>query len=588
MIEKYYEDELRYLYESGKEFAKAYPDRAQFLNIDAVGDRDPYVERLFEGFAFLTGRIREKIDDSFPELTEGLINLMWPNFLHEFPSTTIVQFAPRKGFLQETRTLPRGSELLSGPAGAERAICKFTTTTDVRLNPITLERVEKTSLTGAKASLALHFQFGPGAQWKNLKLSPLRLYLHAELPTALMLYDFLTSRVSSCRVVVGDNVFSFTIDAETAITPGGFSGDESILPLDSRSFQGYSLLQEYFAFPEKFFFVDLNGLESSPAPDPSPQRFSVHFTFDADFPPDKQFTKDNFRLFCSPAANLFKKSVEPVVYDGKETQYRIVADAGYPASVRPHSIISVVGIDRTSGARTAFESLYAFTALAKNKMRTYAPQYRVSPGGNRELYVTFGGELLEAGPQGPASRLQEINCTIDAWCTNGVIPREEIRDNGITNPGASFPDFVTFTNITRPTLPVMPPADGEYLWVFLSHLSSTFTSLSSPATLKPLLRLYDWSGSEGRGRKIDAITEVSSKPVEQVVNGASLRGVEFTCGVQETSFLDIGDVRLFGQVLKEFLAHYISINTFLELAIVLKPSGTTIRWNSLKGKKWPI
>jgi len=576
------------LYESGREFAKAYPDRAQFLNIDAVGDRDPYVERLFEGFAFLTGRIREKLDDSFPELTEGLINLMWPNFLQEFPSTTIVQFTPRKGFLQETRFLPRGSELLSNPVGQERAICKFTTTAAVRLNPVTLERVEKSTGTAGKANLTLHFQLGPGAQWKNLNLSPLRLYLHAELPTALMLYDFLTARVRSCRVVCGDNVSQAHIDPAAAITPGGFLPEESVLPLDSRSFHGYSLLQEYFAFPEKFFFVDINGLETVPVADPSPQRFSVHLSFDADFPPDKPFSQDNLRLFCAPAVNLFKKGVEPVIYDGKETEYRIVADAGYPASVRPHSIISIVGIDRTSGLRAAFESLYSFHAAAQNKPRTYSSQYRLSPGGNRELYVSFGGELLDGSAQGAASQLHEINCTIDAWCTNGVVPREEIRDKGIANPGADFPDFVTFGNITRPTLPVRPPAEGEYLWVFLSHLSSTFTSLSSPATLKPLLRLYDWSGSEGRGRKIEAITEVSSKPIEQVVNGASLRGVEFTCAVQESAFLDVGDARLFGQVLKEFLAQYVSINTFLELAIVLKPSGTTVRWNSLKGKKWPI
>ena len=96
MIEKYYEEELRYLYESGREFANAHPDRAQFLNIDSVGDRDPYVERLFEGFAFLAARIREKIDDSFPQLTEGIINLLWPQLLQELPSTAIIQLSPHR------------------------------------------------------------------------------------------------------------------------------------------------------------------------------------------------------------------------------------------------------------------------------------------------------------------------------------------------------------------------------------------------------------------------------------------------------------------------------------------------------------
>src|SRR5512133_2960334 len=126
MIEKYYEEELQYLYESGKEFAKAHPDLARFLNIDAVGDRDPYVERLFEGFAFLTARIREKLDDSFPQLTEGLLNLMWPQFLQEVPSIAIAQFKPRPSFLHETKTLPRGTEVLSNPAGSHGAICRFT------------------------------------------------------------------------------------------------------------------------------------------------------------------------------------------------------------------------------------------------------------------------------------------------------------------------------------------------------------------------------------------------------------------------------------------------------------------------------
>jgi type VI protein secretion system component VasA len=56
----------------------------------------------------------------------------------------------------------------------------------------------------------------------------------------------------------------------------------------------------------------------------------------------------------------------------------------------------------------------------------------------------------------------------------------------------------------------------------------------------------------------------------------------------EANFLDTGDARLFGEVLKEFLAQYVSVNTFLELVVVLKPSGAAIRWNSLKGKRWPI
>jgi type VI secretion system protein ImpG len=588
MIEKYFEEELRYLYESGKEFAKAYPDRAQFLNIDAVGDRDPYVERLFEGFAFLAARIREKIDDSFPELTESLINIMWPNFLKELPAVAIVQFAPRAGLLQETRVLPRGSELLSNPVGPEHAVCRFTTTADVRLVPVSLESIEKSVDARGKASLGFNFKLGPGVQWKNLSPGPVRLYLHAELPTALMLYEYLTTRVRSCKITYGLSGGAFDIDPDSAVTPAGLSADESLVPQDSRSFWGYSLLLEYFAYPEKFFFIDLNGFDGNAIRDASSQLFSFSLSFNADFPPDTPFTKDNFRMFCAPATNIFRKDADPITLNGLETEYRVIADAAYPTSVFAHSIVSVVGINRTTGERSAYESLYSFKMNKKKQDHTYAVQYRRGVHNRRDLYLAFGGDLLSDGDDGKSKEIRQENCSIEAWCTNGILPREEVREGGINKPGANFPDYVTFVNITRPTLPLPPPGDDDYLWTFLSHLSSTLTTLSSPDPLKALLRLYDWSGSEGRGRKIESITDVSSKPVDYIVNGSSVRGIEFTVSLLEANFLNSGDVRLFGEILKEFLAQYVSINTFLELVFVLKPSAATIRWNSLKGTRWPI
>src|SRR5271154_6173199 len=104
-ILRYYEAEMRYLREAGKEFAQAHPDRARMLNLDRVGDRDPYVERLYEGFAFLSGRLQQKLDDELPELTEGLVSLLWPHYLRMIPSLSIVEFVPLAETLQKTETL---------------------------------------------------------------------------------------------------------------------------------------------------------------------------------------------------------------------------------------------------------------------------------------------------------------------------------------------------------------------------------------------------------------------------------------------------------------------------------------------------
>jgi type VI secretion system protein ImpG len=582
MIEKYYEEELRYLYESGREFARAHPDRAQLLNVDAVGDRDPYVERLFEGFAFLAARIREKLDDSFPELTEGLFNLMWPGLLQEIPSVAIVQFKARTGLLQETRVLPRGSELLSSPVGPELAICKFTTTSDVRLNPLSLSNVVKTVDTKGKASLAFHFKLDPGVQLKNLTLSPLRVYLHAEMPSALMLHEFLSRLVTAARITAGDNVLSCDVDPAGAVTPCGMAENESILPQNSRSFSGFALLLEYFVYPEKFLFVDLNGFENLPFSEEPPDSLTYSITFDKDFPPDKPFSRENFRLFCAPAANIFKKDAEPVHMSGLETEYRVAADTSYPTSFFTHSVIGIEGIERATGKRSSYESLYSFSSGGSRRPRTFATQYRYAPDGRRDLYITLGGDLLSSSGK---NEIREENLSIDIYATNGILPREEIREGGITNPGTNFPDYVSFSNITRPTLPCLPPKNDEFLWSCIMHLSSTYTTLSSPDTLKSLLRLYDWSHSEGRSRRIDAITDATSRPVERLVNGSALRGVEFTVSLVESNFFDIGDIHLFGQVIKEFLSQYVSINTFLDLVFVLKPSGATVRWQSLDGKK---
>ena len=99
-ILRYYEAEMRYLREAGSEFARAYPDRARMLNLDRIGERDPHVERLFEGFAFLMGRLRHKLDDELPELTEGIVSMLWPHYLRMIPSLSILELQPNHGSLQ--------------------------------------------------------------------------------------------------------------------------------------------------------------------------------------------------------------------------------------------------------------------------------------------------------------------------------------------------------------------------------------------------------------------------------------------------------------------------------------------------------
>lgn len=578
MIEKYYEEELRYLYESGKEFAKAHPDRAQFLNIDSVGDRDPYVERLFEGFAFLAGRIREKLDDSFPQLTEGIINLLWPQLLQEIPSTAIARFTPRKGLLQEAKILKRGSEVLSDPIGPDLCVCRFITTQDIELNPISLSGVEKETDTHGNEILSFHFKLDSGVSWSNCSVKNMRLYLHAELPTALMLHENMTTSVIRASIIINNK--NYDLDPATAISPGGLSHDQALRPGDQRSFWGYSLLTEYFVYSDKFLFVNLGGFEILPFLDPEPHSFVYKVTMSKTFPGDKPFSSNCFQLYCSPIVNLSLQETEPVSRTGRQSEYRIIADSSSPNSVSPHSLISVTGIDRITGERSEYKPLYTFANISSFDERTYSSRHVQMASGKREMYLVTGGNQTNI-----QNDIREENLSIMAWCSNGEIPRDYIRVGGINKQGKGFPTDVRIKNITRPTLPHTPPNEKNYMWIFQSHLSSTWASLATAESLKNFLKIYNWSGQEGRMRRINSIEDVKSIPSEMIMKGCPIRGVQIIITLRESAFKDSGDIHLFGQILHEFLGQFISINSFLELEFIQKPSGKILQWEPKEGKK---
>ncbi|MFW6254380.1 MAG: type VI secretion system baseplate subunit TssF, partial [Chitinivibrionales bacterium] len=316
--------------------------------------------------------------------------------------------------------------------------------------------------------------------------------------------------------------------------------------------------------------------------DPEPTSFTYKIVLAGEIPHSMPFSKENFRMFCTPVVNLFKHHTVPVNRSGLKTEYRVIADTTYPQSIQAHSIISVTGIDKVTGDSYDYEPLHSFKNISNKKARTYTARYQNGFDNRRAISLQIGGEQL-AGEE-----IHEESLTIHAWCTNGDLPREEIREGGISTPGRKWPDFIMLSNITRPTLACRPPAGEDYLWMFLSHLGSTYTTLADADALKSFLRLYNWSQGEGKGRRIDAITEATAEPTQMVVQGALIRGVRFSVGIQAAQFNDSGDLHLFGEVLKEFLAQYVSVNSFVELVFVLKPSGQTMTWNSIAGRRWQI
>ena len=191
---RYFDAEMRYLREAAKEFAQTHPDRAAMLDLDKAGTPDPYVERLFEGFAFSMGRLREKIDDDLPELTEGLVSMLWPHYLRTIPSLSVVALTPALHAMKMAEVVPAGLEVYSRPVGPKNTVCRYRTTQDVMLNPLSVSAVTMTTEPDGRSLLRMRMACSSQADWSHADLSRLSLYLGADAPVSSQLHLMLTKR----------------------------------------------------------------------------------------------------------------------------------------------------------------------------------------------------------------------------------------------------------------------------------------------------------------------------------------------------------------------------------------------------------
>ncbi len=270
---EYYESELSFLRQMGAEFAEKHPKIASRLQLEGNRCDDPHVERLLEGFAFLAARVHLKIDDEFPQITEGLLSVLYPHFLRPIPPMTVAEFRldPTQGKLTTGLKIPRGTVLYSRPI--EGVPCKFRTCYEATLWPIEVAEAKWTTpdklnpplrAPEAVAALRVELRCLSDVGFDKLKVPSLRFYLHGESDIAHTLYELLSNNCT--QIVLRDPANTrkppITLPANS-LRPMGFTENESMLPYPRRSFVGYRLLQEYFSLPEKFFFFELQGLEGT-------------------------------------------------------------------------------------------------------------------------------------------------------------------------------------------------------------------------------------------------------------------------------------------------------------------------------------
>jgi len=596
----YYENELTFLRQMGKEFAEKHPKIAARLQLDVNRCEDPHVERLLEGFALLAARVHLKIDDEFPQITEGLLNILYPHFLRPIPSMTVAQFRldPEQGKLTTGLSIPRDSILYSRPV--DGVPCKFRTCYDVTLWPLEVGDARWVTpdklnpplrAPDAVAALRVELRGLSDVSFEKLQMSSLRFYLHGEGDVVNTLYELLSNNCRQIMVRDPDNPKKppHTLRAKS-LRPMGFSESESVLQYPRRSFQGYRLLQEYFAFPDKFFFFELKDLEQSWKAIPG-GRAEIIFLISPFEAEQRQqrlavaVTAKAILLGCSPIINLFPQTAEPILLTQRRSEYPVVPDARRRMATEIFSIEDVVSSDPATHELTHYEPFYSYrhrTLMEKNQTFWYSTRRPSSRQGDEGSEVSLLLVDLAMRTCLPDTQVITAHCT----CTNRDIPARcpfgnENGDFEVEGIG-SIKGAVA---LRKPTPTLRPPMGRNALWRLISHLALNYLSLVEEGreALQEVLRLYNFSDSADLDKQVSGITGVSSKRHFARINSES--GIAFARGTRVDMEFDEdnysgGGVFLFAAVIDHFLGLYASLNSFSQLVVKTRQRRGVL-------KEWP-
>jgi len=612
----YYNRELQYIRETGQEFAREFPKIAGRLGIETLECTDPYVERLLESFAFLTARVQLKLDAEFPRFTQHVLQMVYPHYLSPTPSMTVVQMVPSlsEGALADGFRVPRGSALKSVVARGEQTSCEYRTAQDVTLWPLELSAAEYTSFLGdlgtlripgkPKAALRLRLRASAGLNFDQLALNDLPLYLPGGDEIAFRIYELMLAHAVALvvRPVGGGSWSELVIDKP--VCPMGFEDDEALIPYGPRSFQGYRLLQEYFAFPSRFLFAKLSGLAAAVRRCNAPEMEVVVVLDAQDSRLEKAVGPGQFSLFCAPAINLFPKRTDRIHLSEAENEYHIVPDRTRPMDFEIHSVTEVLGFGTSADQKQEFFPFYAMhdrtTAEEMSSYYTIIREPRMLSAkqrtqGPRSSYV--GSEVFIAlvdATQAPI-RPQLKQLALNTLCTN--------RDLSLHIPvGQKRSDFTLETGapvdavraVAGPTAPRPSYAYGDPTWRLVSHLALNYLSITDDSNgggasaLRELLSLYGDASDPVVRKQIEGVRTVESSSVTRrlPISGpvAFGRGLEVTLTFDETAFEGMG-VFLLGSVLERFFAKYVSINSFSETVLKSIQRKEIVRWPARLGRR---
>ncbi|MBZ9782250.1 type VI secretion system baseplate subunit TssF [Pseudomonas sp. REP124] len=585
----YYQSELTALRQLGRRFAERSPALAPFLG---QAGRDPDVERLLEGFAFLTGRLRQKLDDELPELSHSLMQLLWPNYMRPLPAFSILQFDPLEHAGPPMR-VGRNTPVESMPVDDVR--CRFRTCYPTEVQALQLAALTY-SVKGNGSLLSLHLAMSAEGQFGELDLSRLRLHFSGERYISQMLYLCLLRNLDGIELIpldaagdpvndVGGRPLTFKLPSDR-VRPVGFAEEEALIPYPLNTFRGYRYLQEYFAFQDKFLFVDVNGLSvlKNLPQDALEEMKGLELRFDIRESGILRMrpTLENVKLHCTPIVNLFQHDALPIRLDGKQDEYLLLPAEFDLEHCGVFAIEKVVGWIPGGLGYQEYVPFESFEHDPSFDVPDGSPHYSIRQRSSSlheglDTYLSFGIRHKEA----------HETLSIELTCTNQNLPRK-LKLGQICMACEGTPEFLSFRNITPATPSYAPPLTQDFLWKLISNMSLNYLSLADVNALKVILetydlpRYYDQQAERVSKRLLGGLKSIKHQHVDRLHRGLPVRGLRSELTIDPQGYIGEGDLFVFASVLNEFFALYASLNSFHELR-VNSTQGEVYQWTPRMG-----
>jgi type VI secretion system protein ImpG len=595
----YYERELGFIRKLALEFAQKYPEVAGRLQLDANASADPHVERLIEAFAVLAARIQLRLDDDFSEISDALLGILYPHYLAPIPSMAIVQLEPDPDATMppEGLQIERHTLLYSKPVDGVR--CRFRTAYPVELWPIAIQAVDLVTATSlgvpvppeARAALRIRLRTVGDASFEDLEVERLRFYLNAQTGVLHRLYELFLRDPLGLAVQAGGRAPRLL--PRESIRPVGFGREEGLLFYPPESFVGYRILQEYFAFPEKFMFVELANFDAGTG-----QELELSVLLGESLGElDMRVRPQDLRLGCVPVVNVFEMHLDPIRLAHTAIEYPVIPDVRNVKAYEVYAIQSAASVERGTARTTRFEPIYTTRHGSGSGGESGAYWYAARRSSMRkddpgsDVFLSLVDQKFNALT--PPSEVLHV----EALCTNRDLPARL----AFGDPRGDFdlqgqPGVSRVVAVRTPSESLRAPIGRGGRWRIVSHLALNHLSLSGETAtslstdnhaalhaLREVLKLYDFVDSPITRQRIAGLTGLRTRRIVRRIRSGDAAG--FARGTEVELLLDPElytgtGVFLFASVLETFLGLYASLNSFTETV-----AHTKLREGVLK--RWP-